>query len=159
MTRDPAENDANEPEEPPSDESAVAQVTPQEIDPDIADVVRQVASAINESTGVSVSSELSVLSRSGPLPPPEMLHEYNEMIPDGANRIMLMAEKAQAAHISDRQESRRAERRGQLLAFACVLSVLATGLLLAAVGQGIESLTVSVSGLAAMVYAFVRGRG
>lgn len=34
-------------------------------------------------------------SYEGPIPPPNLLAEYNEIIPDGANRIMTMAEKQQ----------------------------------------------------------------
>ena len=33
----------------------------------------------------------------GPIPPPAMLKEFNEIIPDGANRILKMAE-VQVAH-------------------------------------------------------------
>ena len=40
---------------------------------------------------------------SGPLPPPGILDAYNQTIPDGANRIMAMAEEQQDAIIADRQ--------------------------------------------------------
>ena len=36
----------------------------------------------------------------GPIPPPDLLRQYNEIIPDGANRILKMAE-AQSAHRID----------------------------------------------------------
>jgi uncharacterized membrane protein len=36
----------------------------------------------------------------GPIPPPELLQQYNEIIPDGADRIVKMAE-AQSAHRID----------------------------------------------------------
>lgn len=32
---------------------------------------------------------------SGPLPPPDMLLKYNDIVPDGAERIIVMAEKQQ----------------------------------------------------------------
>lgn len=160
MTIDPPEYDTDKVAESPNDETAVVEATSQEVDPVISDMLRQFATAINESAEVSVTSELAVHTQtSGPLPLPKVLQEYNDLIPDGANRIMSMAETTLSAQIEDRQESRRAERRGQVLAFVCVLSVLATGFLLAALSQGTASLTVSVFGLAAMVYAFVRGRG
>jgi uncharacterized membrane protein len=37
---------------------------------------------------------------SGPLPPPAALASFNEIIPDGANRIMTMIEQEQAHRIS-----------------------------------------------------------
>jgi uncharacterized membrane protein len=49
-------------------------------------------------------AELKISSFSGPLPPPEILAEYERIIPGGANRIMVMAE-TQAKH---RQELERA---------------------------------------------------
>ena len=44
-----------------------------------------------------VRSEVTAASFSGPLPPPETLVKYNEPVPDGAERIIAMAEK-QAEH-------------------------------------------------------------
>lgn len=50
---------------------------------------------------------------SGPIPPPELLKQYDEIIPNGANRIITMAEN-QSAHrielekIVIRGDSRRA---------------------------------------------------
>jgi uncharacterized membrane protein len=71
---------------------------------------------------------------------------------------MVMAETHQEAVIADRREDRRAERRGQYLAFVIVLAVLATGVVLAFVGQEILGTGLSGACLVAMVYAFVRGR-
>jgi len=43
------------------------------------------------------SVEITEASFRGPIPPPAILREYNEVIPDGANRILTMAE-TQSAH-------------------------------------------------------------
>ena len=67
-----------------------------------------------------------------------------------------MAETAQGATIADRKEGRKAERRGQVFAFICVLAVLASGIALALLGQEITGSILSAVGLAAMVYAFAR---
>lgn len=40
---------------------------------------------------------IAVTRFSGPLPPPQILEEYNRIVPGSANRILAMAEK-QAAH-------------------------------------------------------------
>jgi uncharacterized membrane protein len=41
--------------------------------------------------------QASSSSFSGPIPPPELLERYNDVIPNGAERIMVMAER-QSAH-------------------------------------------------------------
>ena len=132
----------------------------QDVDPGPDDILRQLSSALLDGGEASDTVSLALLAgMSGPLPPPQMLRDYDHTIPEGANRIMVMAETAQAALISDRQESRRAERRGQFFAFICVLATLVTGIILAVVGREILGFSFSGVGLAAMVYAFVRGRG
>ena len=72
---------------------------------------------------------------------------------------MSLSDKAQTAQIEDRREGRRAERRGQYFAFVCVLAVPLTGIGFAAVGGTAAGLSFSGFGLAAVVIAFVRGRG
>jgi uncharacterized membrane protein len=56
--------------------------------------------------GFAVSSSFS-----GPLPPPNLLAQYNEVLPDGANRIVTMAER-QAKH------RQRLETRAQAFALS-----------------------------------------
>ena len=47
-------------------------------------------------------AQVSVRSvRSGPLPPPEELAAYSEIIPEGADRIMKMAERAHSRVFGD----------------------------------------------------------
>ena len=76
------------------------------------DIIPLLASALlnggetSDAIGFAVSAGMS-----GPLPPPWILEGYNETIPGGADRIMTMAEKGQAAMIADRKEQRQAERR------------------------------------------------
>jgi len=71
----------------------------------------------------------------GPLPPPQILREYDNIIENGAERIMAMAEKEQAARLKERElngESNRklADRkldyfkRGQWMGFSLALIVL-----------------------------------
>jgi uncharacterized membrane protein len=68
------------------------------------------------------------LTFSGPLPPPDVLARYNEALPNGADRIVKLAEE-QAAH------RRRMESRGQLLLFAFALVALVGGIVLIALGE------------------------
>ena len=66
---------------------------------------------------------------SGPLPPPGALDHFNRIIPDGANRIMLMIEREQAHRIA--QQTKELDglvsdfRRGHWLGAG--LGVLAVG--------------------------------
>ncbi len=114
---------------------------------------------MSASDGASYIASLGVLAQtSGPLPPPQILQDYNEIIPNGADRIMVMSERAQAAPIEGHREGRRAERRGQFFAFVCVLAVLSTGIVLAVTGQSVTGFGLTSFSLATMVYAFVRGR-
>lgn len=66
---------------------------------------------------------------SGPLPPPEALDRFNAIIPNGADRIVTMAEKEQAHRIQMEMEGQRATvseaKRGQFL--GAVVSIVALG--------------------------------
>lgn len=157
---DPTEKNTDEDQHSRNDEAAVVEAPPQEVDLSEDDILDNLTSAIVASGGAFDTASLAVLAQtSGPLPPPQVLKDYNEIIPNGADRIMVMSENAQAASIEDRREERRAERRGQIFAFLCVIAVLSTGIVLAGVGETTVGLSFSGVGLAAMVYAFVRGRG
>ena len=128
-------------------------------DPLSDDIIPTLASALLSSGETLDIANFAVSAgMSGPLPPPWILEGYNETIPDGANRIMTMAETGQAAMIADRKEQRRAERRAQIFAFICVLAILGTGIVLMVIGQVVAGLLLSCPGLAAVVYAFVRVR-
>lgn len=64
---------------------------------------------------------LMARSYRGPLPPPEMLAKYNEALPNGAERVIAMAEK-QSSHRMELEkntitEELRQSRRGQAFGF------------------------------------------
>lgn len=64
----------------------------------------------------------------GPLPPPGALEQFDRVIPDGAERIMVMCEKEQDARIANERLFARAEVAielsgrllGALLLLACI---------------------------------------
>ncbi len=64
---------------------------------------------------------------SGPIPPPEALERFNQIIPDGANRIVAMAEKEQTHRIEYEKEGLTATvketKRGQIL--GAIISIVA----------------------------------
>lgn len=94
-------------------------------------------------------------SYSGPLPPPDFLRSYNEIVDDGAERVFRMAEQ-QAAHRQHLErtlllgQDKRANR-GQLLGFFIALAVLGLGGFLVLSGHdwaGGTVMAVDVVGLA-----------
>lgn len=66
----------------------------------------------------------------GPIPPPALIEQYNAIIPNGAERIMRMAEKAQDADIEMHRGWLKTNARGQRLgaAISIIALVLAASL-------------------------------
>jgi len=81
----------------------------------------------------------------GPLPPPEILAKYNDAVPNGAERILAMAEKnqqhRQSLELAVIPAGVRSERVGQILGFVLYLATLASGTYLVATGKDTIGLT------------------
>jgi uncharacterized membrane protein len=99
------------------------------------------------------------VSFSGPLPPPGLLAKYNEVIPNGAERIMAMAER-QSAH----RESLEAkvvegnvasQARGSHYAFIICLITIVGGFVLIAMGKSIYGVSAVIGSLATLAGVFV----
>lgn len=100
---------------------------------------------------------------SGPLPPPDLLQKYNEIVPGLADRIVQMAER-QESHRHD-LEGRAVQadiRRGYFgMSSGLVVALvgLAIGGYLLSLGQKVEGSLFAGSTLAAIVGVFVYGTG
>jgi uncharacterized membrane protein len=99
------------------------------------------------------------VSFSGPLPHPALLAKYNEVIPNGAERIMAMAER-QSIH----RESLEAQvvtgnvasqARGSIFAFIICMVVLIGGFALIFTGRSVDGLIAILSGLTVLSGVFV----
>jgi uncharacterized membrane protein len=96
----------------------------------------------------------------GPIPPPALIQQYNEVVEGGAERIMRMAEKAQGAEIEMGRAWAADSRRGQLLgaAVSILALVLAAGLgafgLYSAAPAGFYALPVAL--VSVPVFAVIR---
>lgn len=96
---------------------------------------------------------------SGPLPPPELLERYNQVLPGAAERIIAMAEK-QSSH---RQNIEKevisgnvfSQKMGLILGFALAMTAIAGGIWLASKGMATEGLAMILSALAAPAGVFV----
>ncbi len=100
-------------------------------------------------------------SFSGPLPPPEMLARYDEIIPGSAERILTMAE-SQSLHRRELERevvfSRIAlSRRGQWLGFAIAIVGLGTSAIIAIYGSALAGGIIGLGTLVSLVGVFMYG--
>jgi len=110
---------------------------------------------------------------SGPLPPPQILQRYDEILPGAAERILAMAER-QGRHrqdlesrslesqARDLQAARREARLGQIFALLIALAGIAAGTFIIwsvpGVGGVISGSVLGGAPVAAIVIAFIHGR-
>jgi uncharacterized membrane protein len=108
-----------------------------------------------------VSEQTTLVHHQGPLPPPAILKQYDEVVPGAAERIMTMAEN-QAQH---RQELEASVIRtdnlksllGMFFGFIIALVGFGGGLIAAFSGQPFWGGAVSIGTLASVVIAFIYG--
>lgn len=94
------------------------------------------------STSEAVVSAIH-LEFSGPLPHPQLLSQYNDVLPDGAERVMRLTE-GQARH------RQMLEVRGQVFTFVVAIISLGGGIALIALGAsaaGLVPLLAAIAGL------------
>jgi uncharacterized membrane protein len=88
------------------------------------------------------------MSFSGPLPHPQVLVQYNEAVPDGAERVFRLTEN-QAQH------RQALEVRAQTFAFLLSLISLLGGIGLMALGNSVEGLVALIAAITGLGGAFV----
>mgnify|MGYP001565702814 CR=1 FL=1 len=113
----------------------------------------------NNSRGVLVT-EISQ-SFSGPLPHPDVLRKFNEIVPGAAERIMKMAEE-QSAHRKELEkkviDSDIARSKwGQILGFIIAITGLGISTIIAIYGSAIAGGVIGVGTLASLVGVFMYG--
>lgn len=128
----------------------------------IIDLIESQPSEIQEEIAENIlARQVQSVNYSGPIPHPSLLKEFNEVIPDGANRIMVMAE-TQAEH-RQKLESKmiEANNRDSLLGviFAGSIGLLAVGgsIFLIAIDKSIAGLAVMFSALTTLVAVYFKG--
>ncbi|EIY8042695.1 DUF2335 domain-containing protein [Vibrio vulnificus] len=101
-------------------------------------------------------------SYSGPIPPPAMLHEYDQVQDGFANRIVTMAEKEQAHRhgIENRGVNGAISKdvRGQYFALICSLVMIVCCTYLISNGHEISGSILGGSTLVGLAYVFITGR-
>ncbi|TAL67802.1 MAG: DUF2335 domain-containing protein [Bacteroidetes bacterium] len=88
-------------------------------------------------------------SFSGPLPPPEILKKYNETIPDGANRIMIMTE-------NQIKYSYNQMKRGQVFAFIITILIIIIGGYLIHEERGWYGFSIIIADIIMLITAFLK---
>ncbi|HVT44332.1 MAG TPA: DUF2335 domain-containing protein [Thermoanaerobaculia bacterium] len=95
----------------------------------------------------------------GPLPPPEILVRYNDAVPDGAERIIKMAERNQehrqrleGAVVPSRAKS---ELRGQIFGFIIAMAAIGCGTYLIAIDKDTQGLAIVIADIIALVGLFL----
>jgi uncharacterized membrane protein len=104
----------------------------------------------------------SIQHHSGPLPSPQILKEYNEILPDAAERIFNMAEKAQVHYETTEQRLVELEikkvSRGQFLAFIIAITGMAGAVVCAFLGQVTIGSIIGGATLISIVPNFISGK-
>lgn len=108
---------------------------------------------------------MAIVSRTafrGPLPPPAMLKEYRDIIPNGAERIMAMSEREQEhRHTVTKTAVGGAvlkDKRGQWMAYSITLIILAIATMFAWKGQTVFAGTLITVDLIGLASVFAIGR-
>lgn len=101
-------------------------------------------------------------SFSGPLPPPAMLERYNQILPDGANRIVSLVEKQQIHRHKLEEAVVTGEialaRSGQRFAAGLSILGLVAGTLLVYSGQSGAGLTVITTFVVSLAGLFLKAQ-
>ena len=85
---------------------------------------------------------------SGPIPPPGMLREYEDILPGSADRIFAMAESAQRHRASY-------ENRGLIFAFVLSLILIALSAYIVSLGFAWQSVGVVIGSIAGTAGTFI----
>lgn len=110
---------------------------------------------------MSYCAEISTF-HSGPLPPASELQRYNEIIPNGADRIMKMAED-QSRHRMQLESiiipsQTKQSARGQILGFVIAIFVVSAGVFCILKGHDTAGASLVVGIVVSLVGVFVLGK-
>ena len=155
-------SDGNEQNDTPNEENELKGLEQElvAINPEMVDVLN----SLNESKREVIlkSTSLIIKQHSGPLPDPVTLKSYNEIIPNGAERIMNMAEKQQSHSMDmERTAMRRASFQhllGQIFAFILAGSAIWFGYELTYRGFEKAGITIFATTIGIILYSFVLGK-
>lgn len=130
---------------------------------ELKEAVPEIFDNLNETEKREVTRELIARSASfsGPLPPPNILKAYDEIIPNGAERIFKMAEN-QSSHRQNLESSvvksnSRDSLLGIISAFIISIFTVAAGAFCITSGHPVAGTILGGAGLASIVGTFIYG--
>jgi uncharacterized membrane protein len=117
---------------------------------------REVIGAVPPATTsqILVTNELF----SGPLPSPDILRRYDQVVTGGATRIFDMAEREQAHRMDMDRQNAAAANRGQLFGFIVAVLGIGGGIVLVGIGKPVSGMSVFALCLASLLGAFIWDR-
>jgi uncharacterized membrane protein len=92
-----------------------------------------VQTALSDLPEESIEVISTVLSYSGPVPPPWVVHSWEHILPGAAHRLLLMAEEVNSAIVEGRRDARHRNDRFRLFAL-CLGALLILSLFGCAMG-------------------------
>ena len=145
-----------------NDEAEELEEIPEELqvvlnDPTISEEKKE---EIREAFIISITSITRTFS--GPLPHPEILNEYNQVLPSAAERIIAMAER-QAEHRMGLEKIAipsqiDQSKRGQTFGFILVIIALIASVILGIYGQTAASIAIGTTSIITIATIFVLGK-
>jgi len=139
----------------------------QEIEEDLRSVNPEVFKGIPKQKKIDILQSLSIVSiqhrsHSGPLPDADTLIKYNSVIPDGADRIMKMAENQQNHRINLESKVVKSQsnqsKLGQIFGLIIGLVGIGCGTYLAASGEPTVGGIIAGGTVVSLVSVFVIGK-
>jgi uncharacterized membrane protein len=107
----------------------------------------------------SLSIQAEMRQWSGPLPNPEALERYNQIVPGAAERIIKMAETQHEHRLALEKEAIdsnvNSQRLGTILGFIIAMTAIIGGIFLAYIGRETSGLTAIISALVGLAGVFV----
>ena len=134
----------------------------EQIDPQLLTALPpELGSLLKKQVEISIQ-QVSRTTRSSPLPPPEEIEEYGRIIPNGAERLMVVFEK-QSNHRMDLERSvvmsqQNQSSLGQIFAFILGMTGLVVACILGVTGHDWAAVGIGGTSLVALVTTFIAGK-
>ena len=139
----------------------------QELEQELENINPKVFEGLTKNKKLEILQSLSFTliqekSHSGPLPDAETLIKYDSVIPEGADRIMKMAENQQSHRISIESSLLSSQsyqsKLGQIFGLIIGLAGIGCGTYLASIGQDVVGSIIAGGTVVSLVSVFVLGK-
>ena len=121
---------------------------------------RGMASPHNSALSIQAVAEMRQWS--GPLPHPETLERYNQVVPSAAERIIRLAETQHDHRLAIEKEvvdsNINSQKLGTILGFIVAMTAIIGGVFLAYVGRETSGVTSIITALVGLAGVFVYGK-